>query len=643
MHFSQFGFLGALVLQVTAIPQPKNHVVHERRDFTSDTWTKRDRLHSSTIVPVRVGMSQRNLDIAHELLMKVSSHDSPRYGKHYTPEEIVDLFAPSKTTSDAIIDWLVSEGIEADSISQSANKQWMQFDTEACTLESLLKTEYHVYEHAHNGKATIACDEYHVPSNIQEHVDYITPGIKIHSPGDRRSDDSTLGKRIFGVTGAKGNAALQPPKIRPMPTFNPLITGCDTIVTPACVMALYNITTPSKASATNKLGIFEALGDVYDQADLDSFYAKYATNIPKGTKPLLNAVDGGVAPVAISAAGAESILDFQIAYPIIYPQGTVLYQTDDPVYENNYVFSGFLNTFLDALDGSYCSTIDPLDPKYPNPSTKAGAFKGALQCGVYKPTNVISISYGGDEAGLPVAYQRRQCNEFLKLGMQGVSVLVASGDSGVEGQQCLGRQGKVFSPDFPASCPYLTAVGGTTLPVGAQAEIDAEVAVTRFPSGGGFSNIYEIPSYQASAVAGYLKNSPPTYKAYQTVNATRIGANSGIYNSAGRAYPDVSAVGDNVAIVYKGTASLIGGTSASAPAFAAILTRINEERIAAGRSTVGFVNPALYANPQVLHDITTGTNAGCGTKGFSAAKGWDPVTGLGTPNYPAMLSLFMGL
>lgn len=57
----------------------------------------------------------------------------------------------------------------------------------------------------------------------------------------------------------------------------------------------------------------------------------------------------------------------------------------------------------------------------------------------------------------------------------------------------------------------------------------------------------------------------------------------------------------------------------------------------------GFVNPTLYANPQVLHDITVGNNSGCGTSGFFAASGWDPVTGLGTPNYPAMLKLFLSM
>ena len=71
--------------------------------------------------------------------------------------------------------------------------------------------------------------------------------------------------------------------------------------------------------------------------------------------------------------------------------------------------------------------------------------------------------------------------------------------------------------------------------------------------------------------------------------------------------------------------------------------QINEERLAAGKKTVGFVNPTLYANPSALHDITTGSNPGCNTQGFKVTQGWDPVTGLGTPNYPALLKVFMAL
>ena len=303
----------------------------------------------------------------------------------------------------------------------------------------------------------------------------------------------------------------------------PLLSLCDVAITPECINAMYNITKATSAVPGNELGIFEDLGDVYAQEDLNLFFLTLQQRIPIGTHPKLEAIDGAQAPASVANAGAESDLDFQISYPIIWPQNSVLFQTDDPVYEANYTYEGFLNNFLDAIDGSYCTYSafgetgnSPLDPPYPDPAP--GGYKGKLQCGVYKPTNVISISYGGQEADLPASYQQRQCNEFMKLGLQGVSVLVASGDSGVAGPAgdnsdngCL-NNGKVFSPDFPATCPYLTTVGATVL-TGSPLS-DQERAVTRFPSGGGFSNIYPIPEYQKAAVAGYFQTSPPPYKSY---------------------------------------------------------------------------------------------------------------------------------
>lgn len=95
--------------------------------------------------------------------------------------------------------------------------------------------------------------------------------------------------------------------------------------------------------------------------------------------------------------------------------------------------------------------------------------------------------------------------------MQGVSVVLASGDSGIAGPAgdgsnsdgCLGT-GQIFSPVFPAICSYITTVGATALPPGANVKTDSEIAVTRFGSGRGFSNIYLIPSYQKDAVATYF-------------------------------------------------------------------------------------------------------------------------------------------
>lgn len=122
----------------------------------------------------------------------------------------------------------------------------------------------------------------------------------------------------------------------------------------------------------------------------------------------------------------------------------------------------------------------------------------------------------------------------------------------------------------------------------------------------------------------------------------------------GRGYPDVSAIGDLFVTAAQGSFGLVGGTSLSAPIWAAVVTRINEERIAVGKGSLGFLNPTLvsslrgfflcvclvmcsnnsrvivkYAHPEVFTDVTNGSNPNCGSTGFLAAKGWDPVTGLG--------------
>jgi tripeptidyl-peptidase-1 len=122
--------------------------------------------------------------------------------------------------------------------------------------------------------------------------------------------------------------------------------------------------------------------------------------------------------------------------------------------------------------------------------------------------------------------------------------------------------------------------------------------VTRFPSGGGFSNINTRPSYQNSTLATYFAEHDPGYKSYSTSgtnNPSAATTNGGLYNRAGRGYPDISAVGDNIVIFLNGMPTLIGGTSAAAPVFGAILNRINEERLAVGKKTVGFVNPTLVS------------------------------------------------
>lgn len=84
---------------------------------------------------------------------------SPKYGQHYTAEEVHDIFAPSSYTVDRVRTWLEAAGIEKHRVSQSANKQWLQFDAEAAEMEGVLHAEYYHYEHKESGKSNIGCDE----------------------------------------------------------------------------------------------------------------------------------------------------------------------------------------------------------------------------------------------------------------------------------------------------------------------------------------------------------------------------------------------------------------------------------------------------------------------------------------------------
>ena len=96
-------------------------------------------------------------------------------------------------------------------------------------------------------------------------------------------------------------------------------------------------------------------------------------------------------------------------------------------------------------------------------------------------------------------------------------------------------------------------------------------------------------------------------------------------------------------MIVNGKSMLAYGTSLAVPVVASIFTLINEARINLGKSSVGFINPVLYAHPEAFNDITSGNNPGCGTPGFEAVEGWDPVTGLGTPRFPKLLEIYRNL
>ncbi|KAK0625146.1 alkaline serine protease [Bombardia bombarda] len=640
-------------LQVAKREVPATHILHERGlPSWSKSWEKKERVPSTAVLPMRIGLKQSNLDAGHDMLMDISDPASPNFGNHLSSQEVISMFAPPEDSVQIVTDWVVASGIAAKRISQSSNKQWIQFDAAAAEVENLLFTDYYIFEHIATGTKNVACDEYHIPQNIQEHIDYITPGIRLRvDPAKARK----LKRDPVEKRGVRASHLLVPIANPALPTLPPLnSTACNKYVTPDCIRAQYDVPEGSTATPGNELGVFESLNDHYSKEDLDAYWSNVYPKIPNGTYPIEKLIDGAIgAAQTADEVGPESNLDFQSAWPLIWPQKAVLFQTDDQYIEINQTelntpFLGFWNTFFDALDGSYCTysafgetgnckKAECLDPIYPD--NNPGGYTGKLQCGVYKPTNVISISYGGGEADLPFYYTKRQCSEILKLGLQGITVVISSGDSGVGSYEgdggyangCAGKDGKVFYPATEASCPYVLAVGSTVFQgnVTKNSPKLQEVATTRFASGGGFSNIFDTPLYQVGAVASYFSKVKLDFTGYFNPGQNFSSVGRGVFRIGGRGYPDVAAVGDNYVVRTNGAWRTIGGTSLSAPVWAAMLTLVNEERIKLGKRTIGFVNPILYAHPEIFNDVTVGSNPACDSTGFLAAPGWDPVSGLG--------------
>ena len=268
-------------------------------------------------------------------------------------------------------------------------------------------------------------------------------------------------------------------------------------------------------------------------------------------------------------------------------------------------------------------------------------------------SDVYSISYGEPESYLLGSYTPQLVNtELMKLCAMGVTVVVASGDAGAAGAQSSINGESTdsyyyyrgptnpssscrYDPSFPASSPYVTSVGATmgvesgTPEVACQSDKGGIIT-----SGGGFSNIFPAFPQQKAAINQYLKSVSPK---------PVLG-----YNSVGRGFPDVSLAGLNYVVVIGGSLYGVAGTSASAPSVAGMISLINSARKAAGRPTVGWLNPALYAsNGSFANDITIGDNLclvegqGCCTEGFNTTLGWDPVTGFGSVDFTLLHSLLV--
>jgi subtilase family serine protease len=248
--------------------------------------------------------------------------------------------------------------------------------------------------------------------------------------------------------------------------------------------------------------------------------------------------------------------------------------------------------------------------------------------------NIISISYGGSELGADTDTSVDKANEkkeydaghtiFQKAASMGVTVMASSGDDGATNPNDYVNQRSLWKTpnvSWPASDPYVLAVGGTSLTIqDARGAYGNETAWNNGgATGGGLSVLFGEPSYQKKV------------------------QNQSIFQGK-RGLPDVAFPADINYLLYEqsdfGTIdptkwahwNLIGGTSASSPCWAGMIAIADQISIQSGGKPLGYIQPGLYSlQGQGFHDITQGNNNFGHVAGYQALTGFDLVTGWGTP------------
>jgi len=412
-----------------------------------------------------------------------------------------------------------------------------------------------------------------------------------HSSGSYRCRTGTLTipadlelivEGVFGLDNrpqAKPHFRLRKDKGKNSPNAAPNVNAraADASYSPLQVAKAYEF--PSGASATGAgqcIAVIE-LGGGYDPSDLDKFFKGLGISTPKVTAV---SVDGAKNSPTGDPSGAdgEVELDIEVA-------GAIAPSAQIAAYFAPNTDQGFIDAVTTAVH----------DAKL-------------------KPS-VISISWGGPEDSWTEQSRDALNSACEDASTMGVTVLVASGDDGSSDGSADGTP----TVDFPAASPFVVACGGTRLTISG-GDIGSEqawndLAADEGATGGGVSEVFALPSFQASAKVPKAPN-----------------------GFVGRGVPDVAGNADpetGYNVIVDGEASVIGGTSAVAPLWAGLFALINQSL----EANVGYINPLLYAAKAeaTFHDVTAGNNGN-----YSAGPGWDACTGLGSPDGAALLAALQG-
>ena len=548
-------------------------------------------------------VNQLNLDKLEKEVIDRATPGHHLYQQWLTFEEVGDMIT-NEPAFQKVSEFLSS--IPGASISKvTQRKEYITVSAPVASWESALQAEFYEWHdlakmdgnNSNSPRVYLRSKTYTIPDHLDGHLDHIFNTVQqpplLNNKRPRLTDRTEPRKEKGNLQGAHLESSCTP------------LSGY-TLATPSFLNTLYGISS-NKGSASYKQAVFETANESFSPTDLTQFQNTYTPGVPTQScmAPFGFATNQCSAPNNnYSTDCYEGNLDVQYMMAIAQQTETFYY------YVNATSTDPFVLFATDLADSS-------------------------------DPPQVNSMSWGENEYYVDASTSSTFNTEAMKLGAIGVTVMVSSGDNGApstidltSGATVCGCPGQVagidgYTASFPATSPWVTAVGATQGPT---CSMGPEVVCSSqqsglITSGGGFSDLNRAPSWQTSAINSY----------FSTVSTKPVSG----YNTAGRGYPDVAMLGVDYPVILQGTTQVLYGTSASSPLFAAMITLVNSQRLASGQGPVGFINPSLYASSATLFtDVTSGNNkccsaqsaiqADCCTTGFTATTGWDPATGFGS-------------
>ena len=619
-----------------------------------------NRTPPSQNVTITIALAQQGVQDLHRLLLNLSNPSSTHYSQWLTKHDIETIVRASSDDIARVTQWILAS-IPSASV-QLHGSDALRFEARADAIEHLFhgitlhQVKHTAWHSNHPGitRATNQGIDDVVPASLRDAVDMISPIFHFVRPVKRNLADADANAN------ANANANV-------LSLFN----ASDPSVTPHTITNMYNITSNSfVGDSTQAVAEMQhALGpEGFDVNNLNTYQTTFDLKDSLIPTKVIGKNDG------IDSTG-ECTMDTDLISSVAQGAPTTFWMVDEWMYE---------------LGLALTTSSSP-----PEVVSISWGFAETRQCGPtdYGPNMPANCTYLGIVSNR--SYVERTNVEFMKLGARGVTLVASSGDDGAPGDlnsDCSldSNVDAALNPEFPGSSPYVLSVGATqlksfvltsgTAPApckkglfhkGFECAINGSEQVAtarngaRITTGGGFSAYSPRPIWQEAAVNAYLKGEsslPPTAS----------------FNSSNRGFPDVAAIGHNVLLYLQGSGKRgylkgwnnFGGTSASAPMWAGIITILNGVRKSQKKTTLGMVAPALYSmydggdgkggkgtggRGYGFTDISGSDNkctrrreedqpATCCQWGFDSKKnGWDPVTGIGSPKFDELVQFFEGL